>query len=158
MALDNAGNLLVPIASAVRGVSSVSSGASSSAATGHPLRHARPLSADRGHLHAHPAIVAWRPARGSTTVKVDPTHAGVLYVNEFSRAIWRSLEQRRDLDPDQDAAQRGAQHDRAEFASRPCRTATRACTSASATESDAGANRRRFYRTDDASGRPCSPT
>jgi hypothetical protein len=37
MAFDNAGNLLVPIASAVRGVSSVTSGASSSGGTGHPL-------------------------------------------------------------------------------------------------------------------------
>ncbi|TMG80746.1 MAG: hypothetical protein E6H74_14205, partial [Betaproteobacteria bacterium] len=37
MAFDNAHNLLVPIASAIRGVSSVTSGASSSPATGHPL-------------------------------------------------------------------------------------------------------------------------
>src|SRR5439155_26935676 len=37
MAFDNAGNLLVPIASGVRGISSVTSGASSSGATGHPL-------------------------------------------------------------------------------------------------------------------------
>ncbi len=37
MAFDNAGNLLVPIASAVRGISSVSSGASSSGNADHPL-------------------------------------------------------------------------------------------------------------------------
>ena len=32
------------------------------------------------------------PLRGSTTVKVDPTHPGVLYVNDFGKGIWRSLD------------------------------------------------------------------
>ncbi|MDX6557400.1 MAG: hypothetical protein QOF72_449, partial [Blastocatellia bacterium] len=92
MDLDNAGNLLVPIASSVRGVSSVTSGASSSASTTHPL-------ATRGLYRQTGAtftlirpIVAVATARGSTTVKTDPTHAGVIYVNEFSRGVWRSVD------------------------------------------------------------------
>jgi hypothetical protein len=88
MALDNAGNLLVPIASAVRGVSSVTSGASSSASTTHPLI-TRGLYRQTGATFT--LIRASAPIRGSTTVKVDPTHPGVLYVNDFGKGIWRSL-------------------------------------------------------------------
>jgi hypothetical protein len=90
MALDNAGNLLVPIASGVRGISSVSSGASSSGATGHPL-------VTRG-LYRQTATTFTRiftsppPTRGSTTVKVDPTHTGIIYVNSFQGGIWRSTD------------------------------------------------------------------
>src|SRR5256714_2321582 len=92
MDLDNAGNLLVPIASSVRGVSSVTSGASSSGSTTHPLV-TRGLYRQTGTTFTliRP-IVAVATARGSTTVKTDPTHAGVIYVNEFSRGVWRSVD------------------------------------------------------------------
>jgi len=116
MALDNAGNLLVPIASAVRGVSSVTSGASSSAATGHPL-------ATRGLYRQTGAtftlirpIVAVATARGSTTVQVDPTHLGVIYVNEFSRGIWRSLDNGATWAQIKPALNENLSTDRAEFA------------------------------------------
>jgi hypothetical protein len=98
MAIDNAGNLLVPIASGVRGVSSVTSGASSSGATGHPLI-SRGLYRCNGTTCTQ-IFVAPAPTRGSTTVKVDPTHAGIIYVNAFggnaagpgvSGGIWRSV-------------------------------------------------------------------
>ena len=81
MAFDNAGNLLVPVASAVRGISSVSSGASSSPATGFPLA-SRGLYRQTGNTFTQ-IFVAPLPTRGSTTVKVDPTHAGIIYVNAF---------------------------------------------------------------------------
>ena len=92
MDFDNAGNLLVPIASGVRGVSSVTSGASSSASSAHPLV-TRGLYRQTGATFTliRP-IVAVATARGSTTVKVDPTHPGVIYVNEFSRGVWRSID------------------------------------------------------------------
>ena len=88
IAFDNAGNLLVPIASAVRGISSVSSGAVSSGATGHPLP-TRGLYRQTGATFTliRPTFV-----RGSTTVRVDPTHAGVIYVNDFGLGIWRSID------------------------------------------------------------------
>ena len=88
MAFDNAGNLLVPIASGVRGVSSVTSGASSSGATGHPLQ-TRGLWRQTGSTFT----LIWpspAPVRGSTRVAVDPTHAGIIYVNAFQQGIWRS--------------------------------------------------------------------
>ena len=96
LALDNAGNLLVPIASSVRGVSSVTSGASSSAATGHPLI-TRGLYRQTGSAFTR-IFTAPAPTRGSTAVKVDPTHAGIIYVNAFgggnapnNGGIWRSV-------------------------------------------------------------------
>jgi len=97
MALDNGGNLLVTVASAVRGISSVSSGAGSSGNADHPL-------VSRGLYRCNGAtctqiFVAPAPTRGSTTVKVDPTHAGIIYVNSFgggavpgSGGIWRSVD------------------------------------------------------------------
>ena len=97
MAFDNAGKLLVPIASAIRGISSVTSGASSSGATGHPLI-TRGLYRQTGATFTR-IFTAPPPTRGSTTVKVDPTHPGIIYVNAFggsfagpgNEGIWRSV-------------------------------------------------------------------
>src|SRR4029078_3774735 len=68
----------------------LASGAPSTAATGHPLA-TRGLYRQSGSTFTliRP-IVAVATARGSTTVQVDPTPPGVLYVNEFSRGVWRS--------------------------------------------------------------------
>jgi len=88
MALDKNGNLLVPIASGVRGVSSVTSGASSSGATGHPLI-SRGLYRCNGTTCTQ-IFVAPAPTRGSTTVKRDPTHSDIIYVNSFQAGVWRS--------------------------------------------------------------------
>jgi hypothetical protein len=100
MAVDNQGRLLVPIASGVRGVSSVTSGAASSGATGHPLI-SRGLYRCDGTTCTQ--IFVAPPAgcgtRGSTTVRVDPTHPGIIYVNAFGGSflgagnggIWRSV-------------------------------------------------------------------
>jgi hypothetical protein len=116
MDLDNAGNLLVPIASSVRGVSSVSSGASSSGATGHPLV-TRGLYRQTGATFTliRP-IVAVATARGSTTVKTDPTHPGVIYVNEFSRGVWRSIDNGATWVQIKNARNSTRSTDRAEFA------------------------------------------
>src|SRR5439155_24689251 len=92
LAVDKDGKLLAGIASSVRGVSSVTSGASSSGSTTHPLV-TRGLYRQTGatFILIRP-IVAVATARGCTTVKTDPTHPGVIYVNEFSRGIWRSVD------------------------------------------------------------------
>src|SRR5207245_542991 len=87
MAFDNAGKLLVPIDSGVRGISSVTSGQSSSGNAAHPLV-TRGLYRQTGSSFT--LIRASAPIRGSTTVKVDPTHPGVIYVNDFGQGIWRS--------------------------------------------------------------------
>jgi hypothetical protein len=152
MAFDNAGNLLVPIASAIRGVSSVTSGASSSAATGHPL-------ATRGLYRQTGAtftiirpIVAVATARGSTTVQVDPTHAGVIYVNEFSRGIWRSNDNGATWAQIKTPLNAGLSSDRAEFAVTALPNGLTRMYVGVGNSSDTGTNRARFYRTDDASG------
>jgi hypothetical protein len=97
MALDNAGNLLVPIASAVRGVSSVTSDGASSPSTDHPLI-TRGLYRQTGATFTR-IFTAPAPTRGSTTVRVDPTHSGIIYVNAFGGGaiagdggIWRSTD------------------------------------------------------------------
>ncbi len=151
MAFDNAGNLLVPIASAVRGISSVSSGAVSSGNAAHPLP-IRGLWRQTGATFTliRP-IVAVATARGSTTVKVDPTHPGVIYVNEFSRGIWRStnngvtwVQIKTPLN--------ATLTDRAEFDVTTLPNGNTRMYVGVGNSSNSGANRARFYRTDDASG------
>jgi hypothetical protein len=88
MAFDKNGNLLVPIASAIRGVSSVTSGAVSSGSTDHPLI-TRGLYRQTGTTFTR-IFTAPAPTRGSTTVKRDPTHSDIIYVNSFQGGIWRS--------------------------------------------------------------------
>jgi len=99
MALDNAGNLLVPVASGVRGIDSTDGGATSSGATGHALA-SRGLYRQNGSTFTQ-IFVAPAPTRGSTTVVVDPTHAGIIYVSAFggnffgpgtSGGVWRSVD------------------------------------------------------------------
>ncbi len=90
LALDKNGSLLVPVASGVRGVDSTDGGASSSGATGHPLVTRglwRQTGATFTLIWPSPA-----PARGSTTVRVDPTHSDIIYVNAFQHGIWRSTD------------------------------------------------------------------
>lgn len=152
MALDNQGRLLVPIASSVRGVSSVTSGASSSGSTDHPLV-TRGLWRQNGNAFVliRP-IVAVTTARGSTTVQVDPTHAGVLYVNEFSRGVWRSTDNGATWTQIKAPLNATLSTDRAEFAVTTLANGNTRMYVGVGNQSDSGANRTRFYRTDDASG------
>ncbi|HYU41323.1 MAG TPA: exo-alpha-sialidase [Vicinamibacteria bacterium] len=152
MAFDNAGNLLVPIASSIRGYSSVTSGASSSASTTHPLA-LRGLYRQTGATFTiiRP-IVAVATARGSTTVQVDPTHAGVIYVNEFSRGVWRSVDNGTTWTQIKTPLNAGLSTDRAEFAVTTLANGFTRMYVGVGNQSDSGANRARFYRTDDASG------
>jgi hypothetical protein len=152
MAFDNAGNLLVPIASAVRGISSVTSGASSSGNALHPLP-TRGLYRQTGTTFTLiRQIVAGATARGSTTVKVDPTHTGVIYVNEFSRGIWRSTDNGVTWTQIKSPLNAGLSTDRAEFDVTTLSNGKTRMYVGVGNQSDSGANRARFYRTDDASG------
>jgi hypothetical protein len=152
MALDNAGNLLVPIDSAVRGVSSNDGGALSSGSTTHPLA-TRGLYRQTGATFTLiRAITAVATARGSSTVKVDPTHVGVIYVNEFSRGIWRSLDNGTTWTQIKTPLNAGLSTDRAEFALNTLSSGNTRMYVGVGNQSDSGANRARFYRTDDASG------
>jgi hypothetical protein len=152
MAIDNAGNLLVPIASSIRGVSSVTSGALSSGSTDHPLV-TRGLYRQSGSTFTliRP-IVAVATGRGSTTVQVDPTHAGVLYVNEFSRGIWRSTDDGATWTQIKTPLNDTLSTDRAEFAVTTLPNGSTRMYVGVGNQNDTGVNRARFYRTDDASG------
>jgi len=152
MAFDNAGNLLVPIDSGVRGISSVSSGASSSGSTAHPLV-TRGLYRQTGSTFTliRP-IVAVATARGSSTVKVDPTHTGVIYVNEFSRGIWRSMDNGATWAQIKAPLNAGLSTDRAEFDVTTLPNGKTRMYVGVGNQNDTGTDRARFYRTDDASG------
>ena len=116
MALDNAGNLLVPIASGVRGVTSTDGGALSSGSTTHPLV-SRGVYRCNG-LSCSQIFVSPAPTRGSTAVKVDPTHAGYIYVNSFQAGVWRSTDNGATFSQifaPQDATVAGSALDRSEF-------------------------------------------
>lgn len=90
MDFDKNGNLLVTVASSIRGVSSVTSGASSSGATGHPLI-TRGLYRQTGTTFTR-IFTSPAPTRGATNVKHDPTHPDIIYVNSFQGGIWRSTD------------------------------------------------------------------
>jgi len=150
MALDNSGRLLVPIDSGVRGISSVSSGQSSSGNALHPL-------ATRGLYRQTGAtftlirpIVAVATARGSSTVKIDPTHSGVIYVNEFSRGIWRSTDDGATWTQIKAPLNAGVSTDRAEFDVTTLANGKTRMYVGVGNQTDAGTDRARFYRTDDA--------
>lgn len=152
IALDNAGNLLVPIGSGVRGVSSDDGGAISSGSTTHPLAFRGLYRQTGATFTLIRPIVATTFARGSTNVKVDPTHPGVLYVNEYSQGIWRSIDNGTtwtQIKPPLNAAR---STDRAEFAVTTLPNGNTRMYVGVGNQTDSGANRARFYRTDDASG------
>jgi hypothetical protein len=91
-------------------------------------------------------------ARGSTTVKVDPTHPGVIYVNEFSRGIWRSSDNGATWTQIKPPLNATLSTDRAEFDVTVLPNGNTRMYAGVGNQTDSGANRARFYRTDDASG------
>jgi len=134
----------------VRGISSVSSGQSSSGNALHPL-------ATRGLYRQTGAtftlirpIVAVATARGSSTVKIDPTHSGVIYVNEFSRGIWRSTDDGATWTQIKAPLNAGVSTDRAEFDVTTLANGKTRMYVGVGNQTDAGTDRARFYRTDDA--------
>ena len=147
MAFDNAGNLLVPIASAVRGIGSTG-GALSSGSTSHPLPP-RGLYRQSGSTFT---LIRLASGRGSTTVKVDPTHLAVIYVNDFSRGVWRSVNNGATWDQIKSPLNPLLSTDRAEFDVTTLPTGNTRMYVGVGNESDSGANRARVYVTDDASG------
>jgi len=152
IALDNAGNLLVPIGSGVRGVSSDDGGALSSGSTTHPLVTRGLYRQSGATFTLIRPIVAVATARGSTRVAVDPTHPGVLYVNEYSQGIWRSLNNGATWTQIKTPLNATRSTDRAEFAVTTLPNGNTRMYVGVGNQTDSGANRARFFRTDDASG------
>jgi hypothetical protein len=87
MTFDGAGNLLVGIASAVRGISSVTGGA-----VGCPTPNG---CAVRGvYRQAGSTFTLLRPTfiRGTNRIAVDPNNSNILYQASFGEGVWRSLD------------------------------------------------------------------
>jgi hypothetical protein len=87
LAFDKDHNLLAGIASAVRGVSSVTGGASSSASTTCPLI-TRGVYRQTGATFT---LVRATNIRGTTEIAVDPNDPNILYQASFAEGVWRSL-------------------------------------------------------------------
>ena len=153
MALDNAGNLLVPIASAVRGISSVIERRLSSGNAAHPL-------ATRGLYRQTGAtftlirpIVAVATARGSThgQGRSDARRASSTSTSSRAGSGARSTTAR----PGRRSRRRSTptlSTDRAEFDVTTLPNGNTRMYVGVGNQTDAGANRARFYRTDDAVG------
>src|SRR5207302_6803758 len=93
-------------------------------------------------------IVAVATARGSTTVKVDPTHPGVIYVNEYSRGIWRSSDNGATFTQIKTPLNAARSTDRAEFSLATLPNGNTRMYVGVGNQTDSGANRARFFRTD----------
>jgi hypothetical protein len=145
---DKDGNLLAGIASAVRGVSSVSSGASSSGSTTHPL-------VTRGIYRQTGAtwtLLRGTFIRGTNQVGVDPNDHNVLYQASFAEGVWRSLNNGGTWTQIKTPLNATLSTDRAEFAVTNLPNGKTRMYVGVGNQSNSGANRARFYRTDDAAG------
>jgi hypothetical protein len=148
MDFDKDHKLLVPIASSVRGINSEDSGPLSSGATGHPLP-------TRGLYRCDgTTCTLLRPTfiRGSTTVKTDPTHSGVIYVNAFAEGIWRSSDNGATWTQIKAPLSAALSTDRAEFDVTALPNGNTRMYAGIGNSSSSAANLARFFRTDDASG------
>jgi hypothetical protein len=153
MAFDSAGNLLVGLTSAVRGISSVSSGG----AIGCNTPTTPPGCSPRGLYRQSGATFTQIYAsgagrRGVNKVAVDPNNPSVLYLASFQEGVWRSLDNGATWAQIKTALNAGLNTDRAEFSLGKLTGGFTRMYVGIGNQSDAGVNRARFYRTDDAAG------
>jgi hypothetical protein len=147
MAFDGAGNLLIGLASAIRGVSSVTGGA-----VGCPTPHG---CAVRGvYRQTGSTWTLLRPTniRGTNEVAVDPNNSNILYQSSFAEGIWRSLDNGATWTQIKPALNPANNADRAEFALNKLPGGKTRMYVGDGNSVDTGSNRARFWRTDDAAG------
>ena len=89
MAFDKDGNLLVGIASAIRGVSSVTGGAVGCNTPAHNPCAVRGIWRQTGATFT---LLRGTFIRGTTKVAMDPNNPNVLYQSSFAEGVWRSLD------------------------------------------------------------------
>jgi hypothetical protein len=147
LALDGAGNLLVGLASAIRGVSSVTGGSVGCFTPTSP-----PGCSTRGVWRQNGATFTLLRAtniRGTTEVAVDPNNPSVLYQASFAEGVWRSLNNGTTWTQIKSALNPTRSDDRPDFAlTKLPGNKTRMYVGIG----NAGAPAARFYRTDDAAG------
>jgi hypothetical protein len=147
MTLDAAGNLLVGVASAIRGISSVTGGA-----VGCPTPNGcavRGIYRQSGNTFT---LLRATVIRGTNEVAVDPNNSNVLYQASFAEGVWRSLDNGATWAQIKTPLNGLLSTDRAEFALAKLPGGKTRMYVGIGNQSDAGTNRARFYRTDDAAG------
>jgi hypothetical protein len=147
MTFDKDGNLLIGIASAIRGVSSVTGGA-----VGCPTPHGCAVRGVYRQTGATWTLLRATNIRGTTEVAVDPNNSNVLYQSSFAEGIWRSLNNGATWAQIKPALNPADSADRATFALNALPNGKTRMYVGDGTSSDSPPNRARFYRTDDAAG------
>jgi hypothetical protein len=153
MAFDGAGNLLVGLTSAIRGVESVSSGG----AIGCNTPTTPPGCSPRGLYRQSGATFTQLYAsgaghRGVNEVEVDPNNPAVLYIASFQEGVLRSLNNGATWTQIKTPLNAALNTDRAQFALGKLTGGLTRMYVGIGNQSDVGANRARFYRTNDAAG------
>jgi hypothetical protein len=87
MAFDGSGNLLIGLASAIRGVSSVTGGA-----VGCPTPNGCAVRGVYRQTGSSFTLLRATNIRGTTKVAVDPNNPNILYQSSFQEGVWRSLD------------------------------------------------------------------
>ncbi len=147
MALDGAGNLLVGLTSAIRGVSSVTGGAVGCVTpTSPPGCSTRGVYRQTGTTFTR---IFTAGSRGSNEVAVDPNNPSVLYTAAFQQGVYRSLDNGVTWTQIKPALNPGLSTDRAQFAVNKLPGGK---TRMYVGIGNQGAPAARFYRTDDAAG------
>jgi hypothetical protein len=147
MTFDKDGNLLVGLASAIRGVSSVTGGS-----VGCPTPHGCAVRGVYRQTGATWTLLRATNIRGTTEVAVDPNNPSILYQSSFAEGIWRSLDNGATWTQIKPALNPANNADRATFALNKLPGGKTRMYVGDGNTTDAGANRARFWRTDDAAG------
>src|SRR5712691_1438703 len=148
LAFDKDGNLLVGLASAIRGISSVTGGAvGCPTPSGCAVRGLyRQTGATFTQIYSAPAT------RGVTGVALDPNNSNVIYIASFQQGVLRSLNNGATWTQIKTALNPANNADRAQFALAKLPGGFTRMYVGDGNTSNLGANRARFYRTDDAAG------
>src|SRR5262245_18898935 len=147
MTFDKDGNLLIGLASSIRGVSSVTGGA-----VGCPTPHGCAVRGVYRQTGATWTLLRATNIRGTTEVAVDPNNSNILYQSSFAEGIWRSPDNGATWTQIKAALNPANNADRATFALNALPNGKTRMYVGDGNTSDAGANRARFWRSDDASG------
>ncbi len=144
LTFDGSGNLLLGLASAIRGVSSVTGGA-----VGCPTPSGcavRGVYRQTGNTFT---LLRATNIRGTTGVAVDPNNPNILYQSSFAEGVWRSLDNGATWAQIKTPLNGARSDDRAEFAVNKLPNGK---TRMYVGIGNAGAPAARFWRTDDAAG------
>jgi len=147
LALDRDGKLLAGVASAIRGVSSVTGGAVGCPTSSFPVA-CTTRGVWRGSAGTWTLLRA-TGIRGTTKVAVDPNNPSILYQSSFAEGVWRSLDNGANWTQIKSALNATRSDDRTEFAVNKLPGGK---TRMYVGIGNAGAPPARFYRTDDAAG------